>query len=133
MERRGFLKTLVGGITSAGLLLKASPAEVQTFGAQVDEPVILSPQRIQSRADLVTSSEIGELLYDAKGLPVAYITGVHLHRAGFEVTSAQDAYRTHIPGLLDNGELTATILPEAFGRMLTRAVEAPVSFEGVWR
>lgn len=93
MERRGFLKGLFGGITSAGVLIAASPAEIEAFASPLvkDAPVILDvPPKVMV--------EPGEHLYNAKGELVAIVTQITSKMEPEDVTLAGDSQRVYQPG-----------------------------------
>lgn len=83
MERRGFLKGLFGGITSAGLIVTATPAEIEAFAQPLkkDEPIDL---RRQAPVGVVSP---GETLYNALGEQVAVITGIDISTPHVDITS----------------------------------------------
>ena len=74
MDRRGFLHGLFGGVTSAGLIVVASPNQVEAFasGLVKDAPVLLDapPQK---------PVVAGEHLYNARGECVAMVTGIRVN------------------------------------------------------
>jgi hypothetical protein len=69
MERRGFLRGLFGGLTSAGLLIAAEPQELAAFASPlgVDDPVVLDAAPV---APIVGE---GDHLYNARGELVAVV------------------------------------------------------------
>ena len=70
MERRGFLRGLFGGITSAGLIIAAQPQDVAAFAAPLAEndPVLLDATPL---APIVAC---GDHLYNQRGEFVAVVT-----------------------------------------------------------
>lgn len=102
MERRGFLKGLFGGIAAgAGLIVTATPAEVQAFagGLQRDEPLILDSMPVAA----TNPAFIGEYLYNAEGQRVAMVTEVEFSCDPFDVTHDprlvhSSLHRRYIPG-----------------------------------
>lgn len=103
MERRGFLKTLVSAVSSSGLLLRATPAEVQAFGAKPEQPVILSPQEIRApQPDRGYGAiEPGATLYDASGRAVAIVGSLNVEVQRIDVTSWADSTRQYVSGVPD--------------------------------
>jgi hypothetical protein len=94
MDRRGFLQGVFGGVTATGLIVAASPGDVEAFAAMLaaDAPVILDVPPLPA-------SHVGEHLYNARGECVAVITSVDMIRDRVEVTSAFDGHRIYVPGL----------------------------------
>ncbi len=71
MERRSFLRGIFGGVTAAGLIVKATPADVEAFAAplQPKEPLLIGPPPL-------SILDVGECLYNAEGEQVAIVTGI---------------------------------------------------------
>ena len=109
MERRGFLKTLIAGTTSTGLILAASPAEVQAFGAVAKMPVMLSPERISPP---MAVEAMGPVLYSSTGVAVAFVAQVHVRAEHVDVTSFGGGYRDFGAGP-SRMDIQAIGLPEA--------------------
>jgi hypothetical protein len=76
MERRGFLKGLFGGVTSAGLLIAAKPADIEAFTAPLakQEPLIIDSPPVDPRIGP------GEHLYNSRGECVAIVTELNVSR-----------------------------------------------------
>lgn len=93
MDRRGFLQGVFGGLTAAGVIIAASPAEIEAFTAPLvrDAPVLLD-------VPPVTDTHVGEHLYNARGECVAIITHVDMYRDRVEVPSAFDNHCVFVPG-----------------------------------
>lgn len=107
MERRGFLKGIFGGITAGGLLLKASPEDVQALAPAEDEPLIVQPQRIRG-----VHQACGDVLYNALGEAVAVVTDVRSSRGYIDVTNFGDTNKVFRPSNLPpTMTLTAKLLP----------------------
>jgi hypothetical protein len=106
IERRGFIQTLIGGITSAGVLLKATPSEVKAFGAVNGQAVILSPQAIAPPPSAIVMP--GETLYAAAGKAVAMVESITVDTGMIDVTHFGDTSRNYYEG-------TRTMRIEAIG------------------
>jgi hypothetical protein len=76
MERRGFLKGLFGGVTSAGLIIAAKPADIAAFTAPLatKEPLIIDSPAIDPAIGA------GEHLYNSRGECVGIVTEVSIER-----------------------------------------------------
>lgn len=96
MERRGFLKGLFGGVTSAGLVIAASQSDIEAFASPLvrDAPLLLD-------RPAVAPARCGEHLYNASGELVAIITELTLTRDPIEVTHAWDDKTMYVPGRLE--------------------------------
>jgi hypothetical protein len=94
MDRRGFLQGVFGGITAAGVIVAASPSEIEAFTAPLvrDAPVVLD-------IPPAPATHIGEHLYNARGELVAFITRVDVVQDRIEMTSAFDSNRVFVPSL----------------------------------
>jgi hypothetical protein len=95
MERRGFLKGLFGGVTSAGLIVTATPQEIEAFASPLKKhaPLVLDQPSVS-----VTGS--GEHIYNSRGEVVGIITEVTVMRNHLEVTSDRDTNEWIYPTLL---------------------------------
>jgi hypothetical protein len=97
MNRRGFLKGVIGGVTATGLVVTASADEIAAFAAPLkhDSPVMVdvpSPPAEQMPPDWTH-------LYNSSGQLVALVKDVKVNTPRIEVTSAFDNNRLYIPGL----------------------------------
>lgn len=109
MDRRGFLAGLFGGVTAAGIVVAASPSEIEAFAAPLvrDAPVVIDVAAASSPAPLV-----GEHLYNARGELVAMVTAIDITRDRIEVHDYCGAgNRIFVPGLL-SVEIRAVALGE---------------------
>jgi hypothetical protein len=88
MERRSFLRGVFGGVTASGLILSASPKEIEAFAAPLEpkQPLVVDPVQAFTRQTI----EIGEHLYNERGECVAVTTGFRYFRDIEELD--------HIPG-----------------------------------
>lgn len=93
MERRSFLQSLVAGVTSAGVIVKATPAEVEAFAAHPGDPVVLGRPAIPAAA-----LPNGMVLYDAQGRPVMRVTEFDVRHDPIDVTMARDISPLYAPG-----------------------------------
>lgn len=93
MQRRGFLKGLFGGVTAAGLLVTASPQEIEAFASPLvkDSPILLDEQPRQP-------SSIGQHLYNENGELVAFVTSIDVHVERIDVTTGSDSNVVYAPG-----------------------------------
>jgi hypothetical protein len=93
MDRRGFLQGVFGGITAAGVIVSASPSEIEAFAAPLvrDAPVVLD-------VPPAPDTHVGQHLYNARGQLVAFITSVDVIQDRVEVTSAFGSNRLFVPG-----------------------------------
>jgi len=96
MDRRGFLKGVFGGVTAAGVIVAASPADIAAFASPLvrEAPVVLD---VPTKAP----AESGEHLYNAAGELVAIIDSFNIRRQTIDVTMAGDLNRVYLPGRLD--------------------------------
>lgn len=95
MERRGFIKGLISAVTSTGLVVSATPRELESFGA----PAVRESPVVVAVPELVRAAEVGEELYNARGELVALVTQVTVHVGRLDVSHVGAAYRTFSPGL----------------------------------
>jgi len=71
MFRRSFLKGVIGGVTSAGLVVAATPREIEAFASAVgDGPVVLDGRplgisAIASAQEALSGVHVGQALYNA--------------------------------------------------------------------
>lgn len=94
MERRGFLKGVFGGITSAGIIIAGQPRALELFAAPLvkDEPLIVESPPLVSHG-------IGEYLYNEHGERVAVVTHINVHH-GLQPSSLwDDTYESVVQGL----------------------------------
>lgn len=91
IERRGFLNGLFGGIAAGGLLLKASPADVEALAPVVNQPLIIQPQAI------VAPAASGELLYNALGEAVCVVRSLSYSVDRVDVTYLGDVNKHYLP------------------------------------
>lgn len=84
-NRRGFLHGLFGGVTTGGLLIAASPADVERFAAPLarDEPVVLDAT---PPSPLLPA--VGEHLYNGAGELVAVVRSFAVHQGGVDIQAA---------------------------------------------
>lgn len=96
MERRGFLKGAFGGVTAAGLIIAAKPAEIAAFASPLvrDSEVVLDATPMA-----VGVPQCGEHLYNGRGELVAIIKEIDLSCDSIEVSVWGDSQRSYIPGL----------------------------------
>jgi hypothetical protein len=91
MQRRGFLQGLFGGLTATGLIVAATPKEIEAFAAPLvkDEPLVLdAPMRWQP--------ELGQHLYNERGELVAFVRQVIFQSDMVDVTHSGSAERHYI-------------------------------------
>ncbi len=71
MERRGFISGLFGGVTAAGLIVKATQADLEAFASplKANAPIVLDTPRS-------ATTTVGEHLYNSRGELVAVVTDV---------------------------------------------------------
>ncbi|MGE0363352.1 MAG: hypothetical protein AB7R67_21750 [Vicinamibacterales bacterium] len=93
LERRSFLQSLVAGVTSAGVLVKATPAEVEAFAVHRGDAVVLGRPAIPA-AQLPN----GMVLYDAAGRAVMRVTSFDVKQEPVDLTSHWDDHRVYVPG-----------------------------------
>ena len=75
MERRNFLKGIIGGTAAAGgLIITASPADLEAFAAPIGLPVALAPTPSEPLFNMFH----GDFLYDRRGNPIAVVTEVRI-------------------------------------------------------
>jgi hypothetical protein len=92
MNRRGFLSGVFGGITSAGLILRASPSEIEAFASPLvpDQPLMMN---------IPSLTAVGQELYNKHGDLVAYVSHIEVLRPNLEVTMAGDSHRKYMPSV----------------------------------
>jgi len=102
MNRRGFLQGVFGGVTAAGVIVAASPAEIAAFTAPMakDAPVLLD-------VPAAVPTSIGEHLYNESGQLVAVVRSIDFHRPMIEATSVFDDHDVFVPGLPRSIEIHA--------------------------
>jgi hypothetical protein len=98
IERRGFLKGLFGGVTSAGLIIAATPKEIEAFAAPLvkDAPVTLLQEPPRWRNGPSTT---GEILYNDRGEAVAIITDIQATR-DIDRYDFGSGWQVAMPGLM---------------------------------
>lgn len=107
MFRRSFLKGVIGGVTSAGLVVAATPREIEAFASAVgDGPVVLDAGRplgisaIASAQEAISGVHVGQALYNERGDLVACVTKLVTRRdQSFDVTLFDNTSKTYVPGL----------------------------------
>lgn len=126
MERRGFIRGVFGGITSAGLLIGGARDEIEAFAAPLvkQAPLVIDIEPLQRSGPIGH----GEHLYNSRGELVAVVTAVHLTRAPVEVTSAFDNNRLFIPGVP-----TFSIEAEGVGGLVVETSAKKLALRGVPR
>jgi hypothetical protein len=94
MNRRGFLQGVFGGVTAAGVIVAASPAEVEAFASPLarQTPLVVEHPSVQF-------AHLGEFLYNARGECVAAITRLDIVRESFDATAFGDNNKVLVPGL----------------------------------
>lgn len=102
MERRGFLKGLLGSVTAAGIIVEATPADVERFAGVRGAPVALA-------AVPAMPMELGEYLFNEAGQRVAIITEVTSFTPWIDATPAAASERVIVAGL-PQMELHALVL-----------------------
>jgi hypothetical protein len=95
MERRGFLKGLFGGVTAAGLIVRANPSDLEAFASPLvkDAPMLVAPP-------VAEIPELGERLYNADGVCVAIVKRVTVTREQIEATTWGSDQKVYVPGLM---------------------------------
>lgn len=96
MERRGFLKGVFGGVTSAGLLITGNISDIEAFAAPL---VKQTPLLIDNAPPTTRHVESGEHLYNSRGELVAIVTAVRVTIPSIDVTSALSDQQVSIAGL----------------------------------
>lgn len=93
MNRRGFLQGVFGGVTAAGVIVAASPADIAAFASPMvkDSPVLLDVPSVEP-------TSIGEHLYNDRGELVAVVRKIELRHRPIDVTTAFDSQRIYVPG-----------------------------------
>lgn len=73
MDRRGFLKGVFGGVAAGGVIVAASPEQIEAFASPLakEAPLALSPVVTQRQTSLPSS---GQHLYNEHGELVAIVT-----------------------------------------------------------
>jgi hypothetical protein len=84
MERRGFLKGMFGGVTAAGLVIAANPAEIEAFAS----PLVRDAPLVLDAAPVVGVPGVGEHLYNSRGELVAIINEIRVSTDTVDVSSA---------------------------------------------
>jgi hypothetical protein len=100
MNRRGFLSGLFGGVTAAGLLVKATPADLDAFvnDLPAKAPINLTP--LPYNSDGPRTVRPGQHLFDEHGALIAIVTGVRADYERVDVTTVSDLNKIFIPGTL---------------------------------
>jgi hypothetical protein len=103
LGRRGFLSGVFSGVTAAGLLIRADPAEAESFIASSDATkLIVSPER-------TVRPTIGTELYNKQGELVAFVDSIECRAAPIDVTTAFDLETRYARGLPE-ARLTAIVV-----------------------
>jgi len=87
MDRRGFLHGVFGGVTSAGLILAAKPAEIAAFASPLlrDQPLVASVPTL------------GQALYNEQRELVAFVSHIHIRTDRIETTMFGNAHASYMP------------------------------------
>lgn len=93
MDRRNFLQGVLGGVTAGGLVIAASPVDIQAFTSTIAPG---SPVALGVGAGL--GVRVGDHLYNASGHLVAVVTRAEYQVYPVEVTMAWDNSRVYLPG-----------------------------------
>lgn len=98
MDRRNFLKGAFGGVTAAGLIVAATPAEVEAFasGLKPDQTLVV-PESVPVPTVL---PEIGEMLFNHKGEPVAILSRLHMDRDMISIGADRNGFEAFAPGAM---------------------------------
>jgi hypothetical protein len=85
-----------GGVTAAGVIVAASPADIAAFASPMakDAPLVLDVPPMKA-------SSVGEHLYNDRGEVVAVIRSIDFHRQSIDVTMFRDSHQASMPGPLD--------------------------------
>ena len=95
IERRRFLQGVFGGVTAAGVIVAATPAEIAALTPLVaDHPVVLD-----TAPPVIVPTHVGEHLYNARGEVVGLIDRVSVDRDTIETTTLGDVGRRFIQGM----------------------------------
>lgn len=94
LSRRGFMGVF-GGITAAGLIVKATPQEIQAFTAPLvpDAPLALGAPSGTSSA-----LNIGELVFNSRGEIIGVVEGIEYSVEAVDDTRLGDTYQRFRPG-----------------------------------
>ena len=94
MNRRGFLQGVFGGVTAAGAIVLANPAEIDAFarGLPKEAPVMLGASTPQT-----AFVDAGEHLYNAKGELVAIVKSMTIHCGSQDASMMNDAWAHYVP------------------------------------
>ena len=95
MERRGFLNGLFGGIAAGGLIVQATPGEVQAFAAPLRHG---APIGLDAIPTAVRPIDTGQELFNSQGELVAYIQSIDARIPRINVTSVGSRYEDFIAG-----------------------------------
>ena len=95
MDRRGFLRGAFGGVVASGVIVAATPREIEAFATPLvkNEPIVvdvLPPQQATS---------IGEHLYNEHGEIVAIITEIRVDIPQIDITPWGSDVQIYRPGL----------------------------------
>lgn len=94
MNRRGFLQGILGGVTAAGIVVKASSDDTKQFALEQDTPVILSKYPTMGL-------NYGDLVYNYRGENIGFIKEIIHRREIIDITQPKDFYKVFAPGVLD--------------------------------
>lgn len=96
MDRRGFLKGTLAGVTSAGgIIIAASLPDTEEFVAQVK---VNDPVNTAYAPPQLGHADCGEVVFNSKGQPIGAIKTLNVWREPMETTKATDMYRSHVQG-----------------------------------
>lgn len=89
MDRRNFLLGTFGGVVGAGLLVKASDADINEFALTKKE----GDQIGLANPPTSVLSELGQIVFNHLGLPIGVIT--EIKRECLDVTGLDDQWRKY--------------------------------------
>ncbi len=86
-DRRGFLRGLFGGVAAGGLIVSATPREIEAFTAPMTkgQPLLIDKPPVSA-----VPIYSGLHLYNAEGEVVAYVTQITATNQMVDVTSYYD-------------------------------------------
>lgn len=117
MDRRGFLRGIFGGVAAGGLIVAATPQEIEAFSSPLarEQPLSVHP------VEPVKPVEVGGELYNAEGELVAYITQIEYGRLEIDVTSHHSEFNEFmVPGLRRARITAEAVGPIDFSQMFRR-------------
>lgn len=92
MERRNFLKGVFGGVTAGGILLRTPEPETFAGILAPETPLIVAPN------DYFAGVDLGHILFNQDGKPVAVITEIATEMSRVDMNRAGDNWTTFAPG-----------------------------------